>query len=347
MVIESLPTTTASSVHRSPPRLSQTVVPLSIKRPSCLVPDERPDRDQARQPHRPAATDMLDSTVEISPSDIVRRRAAAWPGMAAETIQATRHDRIDSRFRAPLHLLAVYERGVRHDGGTFIEGLPKSRLRDFGRKLIFVPADHEYRDWQEPRVLTRGTYFYFDPARLAVSLELGFADMSFAPRLFFEDRGLWDAALKLTSLIESGGPDNRLYIEALGVVLVHELVRLNAGRPCVEPQVRGGLAAWQQRAVVAYIEDHLAEPISLATLAQLVRLSPFYFCRAFKQSFGVPPHRFHTGRRIERAKTLLAKAAPSVTDIGFTVGYSQTSSFTAAFRKATGLTPTAYHRSLS
>ena len=119
------------------------------------------------------------------------------------------------------------------------------------------------------------------------------------------------------------------------------------GRPCVEPQVRGGLAAWQQRTVVAYVEDHLAEPISLATLAQLVRLSPYYFCRAFKQSFGMPPHRYHTGQRIERAKTLLAKSDPSVTDIGFAVGFSQTSSFTAAFRKATGLTPTAYHRSLS
>jgi AraC family transcriptional regulator len=78
----------------------------------------------------------------------------------------------------------------------------------------------------------------------------------------------------------------------------------------------------------------------------LVRLSPFYFCRAFKQSFGIPPHRFHTSRRIERAKALLAKPAPSVTDIGLTVGFSETSSFTAAFRKATGFTPTSYHRSL-
>ena len=61
----------------------------------------------------------------------------------------------------------------------------------------------------------------------------------------------------------------------------------------------------------------------------------------------MPPHRYHTGQRIERAKTLLAKADPSVTDIGVTVGFSETSSFSAAFRKATGLTPTAYHRSLS
>jgi AraC-like DNA-binding protein len=58
---------------------------------------------------------------------------------------------------------------------------------------------------------------------------------------------------------------------------------------------------------VNYIEEHLAEPISLAALGQLVRLSPNYFCRAFSQSFGMPPQRYHTRQRIERAKTLLAK----------------------------------------
>ena len=98
--------------------------------------------------------------------------------------------------------------------------------------------------------------------------------------------------------------------------------------------------------MTTYIEEHLAEPILLATLAELVGLSTYHFCRAFKQSFGMPPHRYHTRRRIEHAKTLLAKPALSVTDIGMTVGFSETSSFTAAFRKATGLTPSAYHRSL-
>jgi len=347
MLTDSLPMTATSSFETRHPHLPRAIVPLPIERRVGPGRDERADRNQAFQPHHCAAADPVDSTVEISPSDIVKRRTAIWPGMTAEIVQATRLDRIESRFCATVHLLAVYERGARHDGSTFIEGLPKSTLRDFRRKLIFVPAGHEYRDWQEPRVLTRVAYFCFDPAGLAISPELGFADMSFAPRLFFEDSGLWDTALKLTTLIESAGSDHRLYVEALGIVLAHELVRLNAGMPCVEPRVRGGLAAWQQRAVVAYIEDHLAEPISLATLAQLARLSSFYFCRAFKQSFGTPPHRYHTSRRIERAKTLLAKPAPSVTDIGFTVGFSQTSSFTAAFRKATGMTPTAYHRSLS
>ena len=122
--------------------------------------------------------------------------------------------------------------------------------------------------------------------------------------------------------------------------------RLQQGSTPSKPTLRGGLAAWQQRVVTTYIEEHLAEPISLATLAELVGLSTYHFCRAFKQSFGMPPHRYHTRRRIERAKALLAKPALSVTEIGMTVGFSETSSFTAAFRKATGFTPSAYHRSL-
>jgi AraC family transcriptional regulator len=68
---------------------------------------------------------------------------------------------------------------------------------------------------------------------------------------------------------------------------------------------------------------------------------------AFKQSFGMPPHQYVTSRRIERAKTLLAERELSVTEIGFDVGFSETSSFTAAFRKYTGETPTNYRRSLA
>ena len=102
-----------------------------------------------------------------------------------------------------------------------------------------------------------------------------------------------------------------------------------------------------QRIATAYIEEHLSESVPLAQLAGLASLSSYHFCRAFKQSFGLPPHRYHTSRRIERAKALLSKPVFSVTDIGLTLGFSETSSFTAAFRKATGLTPTAYHRSLA
>jgi AraC family transcriptional regulator len=169
-------------------------------------------------------------------------------------------------------------------------------------------------------------------------------ELPFSPRLFFEDHGLWDLALKLTTSIEGDGSLHRPYVEALCVLMAHELIRLHTGEPAAKPEVRGGLAAWQERTVVAYVDEHLAEPISLATLAQLARLSPYHFSRAFKQSFGRPPHRYHTSRRIERAKALLAEPAQSVTEIGFTMGFSEASSFSAAFRRETGLTPSSYRR---
>ena len=283
--------------------------------------------------------DATRQTVEVYPPDAVQRRWMRWGGLAAEIVRAIRRERLEFHFRAPVHLLAVCDRGVRNDGDTFVEGLPRSKRRDVRRRLTFVPAGHAYHEWQEPRVLARMVYFYFDPAAMPASANL-------APRLFFEDADLADTALKLMRLIEQAGPESGSYFDALGVVLAHELLRLDSAAAPADRRVRGGLAAWQRRAVTGYIEDHLAEPIPLAALARLARLSPHYFCRAFKQSFGMPPHRYHNSRRIEHAKALLAKPRSSVTTVGFTLGFGETSSFSATFRKTTGFTPTAYRRAV-
>jgi AraC family transcriptional regulator len=98
--------------------------------------------------------------------------------------------------------------------------------------------------------------------------------------------------------------------------------------------------------VTAYIEEHFAERIPLATLARFVRLSPWHFCRAFKQSFGKPPGRYQTERRIEYAKRLLANRELSVTEVGLQAGFSSFSWFVTAFRDATGFSPRGYSRSL-
>ena len=116
--------------------------------------DMRTDPRAHRLPNRPRV-DAAGHAVEIYPADIVKRRTMASNGMAGEIVQATKRGKIESRFRAPVHLLAVYDRGVRRDGETFVEGLPRSALRDLRRKLTFVPAGHEYYDCQDPHILTR------------------------------------------------------------------------------------------------------------------------------------------------------------------------------------------------
>ena len=291
-------------------------------------------------------TDNSETLVNIAPVNAVRRRSATWQGMAAELVQATSNERTEYRFRAPVHLLAVFEEASRDEGESYVEGLPRSTLRTMTRKITLVPAGHEYYEWHRPRTLSRLIYFYLDPAKLGVFSQIGLPDISLAPRLFFENTTLWESAIKLKRPLEQPAAENRLYFEALGQVLMHELVRLERGAPASkDTQVRGGLAAYQQRLVSAYIEDNLEEQISIATLSGLAHLSPFHFCRAFKKSFGVPPHRYHTSRRIERAKEMLAKRTLSVTEIGLSVGFSETSSFCSAFRKATGLTPRGYQMS--
>ncbi len=283
--------------------------------------------------------------IDIAPGGIAKRRARSLGSMAAEVVQTTQRERIDVRFHAPVHLLVIVEEGVRVAGETSVEGLPRSTLRDLRRKLTFVPAGHHYHEWQKPSLPLRAVYLYFDPAQLA-DLEPGHSDVLRAPRLFFEDAAVWETALKLSRLMEAPGGSSELCFEALGVILAHELIRGGAGPRHVRPLARGGLATWQQRTVVEYIEENLAEQISLAKLAELIQLSSYHFCRAFKQSFSVPPHRYHTSRRIERAKALLATPDCSITTIGMTVGFSETSSFSSAFRKATGMTPTDYRRTL-
>jgi AraC family transcriptional regulator len=286
------------------------------------------------------------TTVQISPADVVRRRVAAWGGVRAEVIEVIRRDQFEYKFDAPHHLLIMSERASRDDGETLIDGLPRSTAWDFGRKLTLVPAGHQLHGWQKPRALTRITYFYIDPHSTLLGSEGCLADVDLKPRLFFFDSDLWGTTAKLKAQAEQQVIGQRIYGEALCVVLVHELVRLNGGTAGGNHPLRGGLAGWQKKQVRDYIEEHLDDNISLAKLAGLARLSPFHFARAFKHSFELPPHRYLTLRRIERAKELLSQPELSVTRIGIDVGFNDTSSFSAAFRRQTGVTPTDFRRAL-
>jgi AraC family transcriptional regulator len=283
------------------------------------------------------------SIVEISPPDIARRRLANWGAIQADAVKVTRRETFEYGFQARRHLLIAYERAERDDGETLIEGLPKSTLREFNCKLSFVPAGHRFYGWQTPRVLTRVTFFYidlqdplFDPESRIIS--------TISPRLFFFDQAVWDTALKLKGEVGNSDPSSRQYAQALSLVLMHELIRLERTTPTAARPFRGGLPVWRQKRVLEFIEEHLAEEISLAALAELAELSLYHFARAFAQSFGVPPHRYHMARRMDRARGLLQRPALSVTQIGIQIGFRETSSFTRAFRRFTGLTPTEYRR---
>jgi len=292
----------------------------------------------------PTASD--DATIAFSPAEVVRHQTAQWPGMQLETIQLIRHGYFEYSFQQQRHLLVAVEQGARYDGETFVEGLPRSTLRNYSHKLIFVPAGRRFFGAQNPRLLTRSICLYIDPQAMPLDPDAGFAAADLQPRLLFEDSGLWQTVSKLKALVGSAEQADRMYAEALGGVLAHELLRLQGTLPAAKPVDRGGLAGWQQKRVLQFMKEHLAEDVSLGALAELVRLSPYHFVRSFKHSFGEPPHRYWMGRRIDRAKELLANPQASITAVALDLGFSSTSAFSSTFHRLTGVTPSGYRRAL-
>ena len=107
-----------------------------------------------------------------------------------------------------------------------------------------------------------------------------------------------------------------------------------------------GLAQWQVKRVSAYMQEHLEKDIGLQELADLVKLSRFYFCTAFRVATGCTPRERLTQLRIDEARRLLALPSMTITDIALAVGYQTPSAFAATFRRVVGVSPSEYRRSL-
>jgi len=96
------------------------------------------------------------------------------------------------------------------------------------------------------------------------------------------------------------------------------------------------------RRVTQYIQQNLDKDLTLAELAAVVYMSPYHFARLFKDSTGVPPHRFVVRQRIARARGVLAAPELSIAQVSRMVGFRTPSHFTTVFRRVLGITPGAY-----
>jgi len=107
------------------------------------------------------------------------------------------------------------------------------------------------------------------------------------------------------------------------------------------------LSAEAQRLVrqaMAYIQEHYAEPISRADLAQHVALSEDYLTACFRRELGVTPIAYLNRYRIHQARQLLSDTDKSITEIALEVGFSDSGYFGRVFRREVGVSPNAYRR---
>lgn len=144
--------------------------------------------------------------------------------------------------------------------------------------------------------------------------------------------------------LEGNSTLDAMFRQQITDLLATRLLAAHVGTPTVPPPASGGLSPGVLRRALERLRSENDADVSLAALAADAGLSRFHFCRAFKESTGMPPHAWLRLYRLEQAKAMLCDPSMSIVTIAVALGYASQTAFAAAFRKLTGLSPSEFRR---
>lgn len=236
------------------------------------------------------------------------------------------------------HLVAVRYR--RATLGQFLGQLPRSQ-----------PVRHGSLDII-PEGAALGVYGYEETEFIVLALEpqflhkiadeSGMSDTKLVRHLGIRDPQIEYIAFALKSELDAGCPSGKVYGDGLAVAVAARLLGRYSAHVTTSHTCNALMSGYTLRRVTNYIEDNLTKDLTLAEIADVAHMSPHYFSRAFRNSTGIPPHRYVIDRRIEKAKTLLSDNYLPLVEVGLSVGFQNQSHFTTLFHKRTGVTPKVY-----
>jgi AraC-like DNA-binding protein len=146
-------------------------------------------------------------------------------------------------------------------------------------------------------------------------------------------------AMSLLAALQEPAHATTLFIDSVALAFHAHVLAAYGGVPSGGSFSRAGLAPWQLRRAIEFIEANLAGDPSIASLAGECGLSQSHFARAFRQAMGIPPHRWLMQRRLERAKKLLLEGELGLPDIALTCGFADQSHMNRYFVRAEGYSP--------
>lgn len=109
--------------------------------------------------------------------------------------------------------------------------------------------------------------------------------------------------------------------------------------------IAGTEQANRLRSMIAYINQHYTERITLAEIAKTAGVSEREASRCFKKNIGQSPMGYLIKYRLNQSKKLLLETGMAITDICQQCGFSDSAYFGKVFRKAYGMTPSEYRSS--
>ena len=157
---------------------------------------------------------------------------------------------------------------------------------------------------------------------------------------------IYGMSLALRSELSSVGEGNRLYLDAIAHLLCVHLVRHYSTQLPRVRDYQGGLSRFVLEQVIEYIQANLERDISVAELANLAQMSPYYFSRLFKQSMNMAPHQYLIQCRLEEVRRLLRTTDLPIAEIAERTGFSSHSHLTTQFKKQFSVTPRTYREQL-
>jgi AraC-like DNA-binding protein len=95
-----------------------------------------------------------------------------------------------------------------------------------------------------------------------------------------------------------------------------------------------------------YMDEHFDQRVRIQMLADLCGISEFHVIRVFRRFVGVSPYAYLIQLRVNRAQALLCQGA-GVADVAYACGFSDQSHLTRTFKKAVGVPPGQYVRSVA
>jgi len=209
------------------------------------------------------------------------------------------------------------------------------------RHLLYIPAGMEVWGYGGDVRYVKDAMLTFDIADMSERMATDFdAAIVSTPRLRFAEDNVWTLVKLLAEAVDNPDPSIQLYGDGLSAAIAARLF----SRPVTQTNGAKGLAPWQLRRVLDYLEAHLPDAVSLADLAVLSGLSQSHFSRAFKASTGMAPYRWQLEARTQRAKTLLLDTHASLEQIAAATGFADAVHFGRTFRKIVGMTPAAWRK---
>lgn len=130
----------------------------------------------------------------------------------------------------------------------------------------------------------------------------------------------------------------RLYTDSLATALAVRLVERHSSAMRFK-QDACSLSGRRLRSVIAYIEDNLAQDLSLRTLASVADIGISQFKKAFRESRGLPVHQYVIQRRVDRAAALLRDSKLPIGQIAAEAGFAHQSHLARHLRRVAGVSP--------